>query len=71
MMLVLGRGLNEEVVLYGQDGMELGRVIVAGVGREGGKVRLGFKFPKTIAIHRGEVADKIGSRILDGYEDFV
>jgi len=65
-VLVLSRQLDEAVVLIGPDGVELGRIAVVSI--RGDKVRLGFDFPKYIQVHREEVADRIGERILAGDE---
>ena len=68
-MLVLARRRDEEVVLIGPDGVELGRIAVCRIRED--RVVLGFKFPRYIEIHRVEVADRIGQGILDGKQDFA
>ena len=68
-MLVLQCSVDEEVVIIGPDGVEIGRVmVVAHLGHEA--LRLGFTFPRDYQIHRTEVADRIGRGVLDGSEDF-
>lgn len=68
-MLVLARRRDEELVLFGPDGVELGRIMIVDI--RGDRVRLGFQFPGTIGIHRAEVADQIGAAILGGREDLA
>lgn len=51
-MLVLSRKINEEIMI-GED------ITIVVVDIRGGKVRLGFKAPREISIHRQEVFDLI------------
>jgi carbon storage regulator CsrA len=52
-MLVLSRKTGESVVLRDENGKEIGSVIVVRIGPN--NTRLGFEFPKHIAIVRGEL----------------
>ncbi len=52
-MLVLSRKVNEKVVLSG--GITLTVIEV-----RGDKIRLGIEAPKSVAVHRSEVAERIG-----------
>ncbi|MFO1096431.1 MAG: carbon storage regulator [Planctomycetaceae bacterium] len=49
-MLVLTRKTNEEIVI---DGIIRVRVLSA----EGGRIRLGIVAPRSVPVHRAEVAD--------------
>lgn len=51
-MLILTRRLNEAVMIG--DDVE---VVVLGV--KGGQVRLGFKVPKNVPVHREEVYERV------------
>lgn len=52
-MLILTRRLNEEIVISGG-------VRIKVVDIKGDKIRLGIEAPKTVAVHRSEVAERIG-----------
>lgn len=52
-MLVLSRCRGEDVLIDG------GRIVVTVLDIRGDKVRLGFKAPEEIAIHRREVQEEI------------
>ena len=51
-MLVLTRGVGQSIVI-GDD------VTITVLGINGNHVRVGFKAPKSIAVHRKEVYDRI------------
>ena len=51
-MLVLTRGIGQSIVIADD-------VTVTVLGINGNQVRVGFKAPKTIAVHRKEVYDRI------------
>lgn len=53
-MLILTRRLNESVMI----GNDI-EVVVLGI--KGGQVRLGFKVPKDVPVHREEVAARIAA----------
>lgn len=55
-MLVITRREGEEVVI-GDPHNPVGVVRIAGV--KGDRVRIAFEFPRTIAVHRREVANQI------------
>lgn len=55
-MLVLTREVDQDVVI-GDPANPLGYVRIMAI--RGQKVRLGFEFPESIAVHRREVADEI------------
>lgn len=57
-MLVITRREGEEVVI-GDPANPMGRVWVASI--KGDRVRLAFDFPRSVDVHRREVADKIQS----------
>ena len=52
-MLILTRRVGETVVI-GRD------VTINVIGVKGNQVRLGIDAPADVAVHRGEVADRIG-----------
>jgi carbon storage regulator len=57
-MLVLSRKSRETVVVGGADGLDR-LVTVTVLEIAAGKVRLGFEAPEAIAVHRGEVWQRI------------
>lgn len=63
-MLVLSRRVNESVAITMPNGM-VGRVMVVEV-RPGGKVRLGFDFPRETPIHRSEIQSRIETQEAKG-----
>ena len=57
-MLVLSRKIQESIVVGGCDGFErLLKIVVLEI--VGGRVRLGFEADKDVAVHRGEVWERI------------
>lgn len=52
-MLVLKRKVGEQIVLPGHE------VTIEVLGCEGGRVRLGISAPSEVAVHRGEVWQRI------------
>ncbi|TVQ76559.1 MAG: carbon storage regulator [Phycisphaeraceae bacterium] len=55
-MLVITRREGEEVVI-GDPHQPLGIVRIASI--KGDRVRIAFEFPRTIEVHRREIADQI------------
>jgi carbon storage regulator len=55
-MLVITRREGEEVVI-GDPGNPLGKVRIASI--KGDRVRIAFDFPRSVQVHRREVADQI------------
>lgn len=51
-MLVLTRGVGQSIVIGGE-------VTVTVLGINGNHVRVGFKAPKSVAVHRKEVYERI------------
>ncbi|MBC7835441.1 MAG: carbon storage regulator [Phycisphaerales bacterium] len=58
--VVISRRVGEEVVI-GDPQNPLGVVHVASITRDG-KARLGFDFPRSIDVHRREIADQIAAK---------
>jgi carbon storage regulator len=56
-MLILTRKVEESVVVGAADFRQLLSVTVLGV--DGGKVRLGFRADRSVAVHRWEVWQRI------------
>lgn len=59
-MLVITRREGEEVVI-GDPHQPLGIVRIASI--KGDRVRIAFEFPRTIEVHRREIADQILSEV--------
>ena len=62
-MLVITRREGEEVVI-GDPSNPIGVVRIASV--KGERVRVAFDFPRSVSIHRREVADQITDQCTDG-----
>jgi len=52
-MLILGRKLDEEIVI------DDGRIVVTVIDIRGDRVRLGVKASREIPVHRGEIAREL------------
>ena len=61
-MLVLTRGIGQSIVIAGD-------VTVTVLGINGNHVRVGFKAPKTIAVHRKEVYERIKQEAAKAAEE--
>ena len=62
-MLVITRREGEEVVI-GDPSAPIGVVRIATI--KGDRVRVAFEFPRSIEVHRREIADQIVSEGKDG-----
>ncbi len=58
-MLLLKRRVGKTIEIQ-VDGLE--DIIVSVIGVEGKEVCLGIKAPREVAVHRGEIADKIRTK---------
>jgi carbon storage regulator len=63
-MLVITRREGEEVVI-GDPNNPIGVVRIASI--KGDRVRVAFDFPRTIDVHRREVADQIVAGVTEGH----
>lgn len=65
-MLVITRRENEEIVI-GDPKSPIGTLKVSSI--RGDRVRVAFDFPRTIQIHRKEVADQIVAGVVQAGKD--
>lgn len=56
-MLILTRRLNESIIIGGKDDANKVKVTVLGV--KGNQVRLGIDAPRSVAVHREEIYQRI------------
>jgi carbon storage regulator CsrA len=56
-MLVLSRKLDEKITVFGPDGQQLMELVIVNI--DHGKVRLGVKADKALAIYRNELIPHI------------
>lgn len=62
-MLVLTRREGETVIIRDKaSGLEVGRVKVAWI--RGDRIRIGFEFPRSLAVNREEVDQKIQAELI-------
>lgn len=67
-MLVITRREGEEVVI-GDPASPIGVVRIAAI--KGDRVRIAFEFPRTVEVHRREVADQIMSNSENGERNVI
>ncbi|MCE2881716.1 MAG: carbon storage regulator [Planctomycetaceae bacterium] len=67
-MLVITRREGEEVVI-GDPASPIGVVRIAAI--KGDRVRIAFEFPRTVEVHRREVAEQIMSNNENGERNVI